>query len=127
MPNTIETGASGPYHAASASVGGAEAKEVWLCRCGKSQDKPFCDGSHRTAGFTDAATYPAGKIEDVSYAALSVDPRPNGPLLVTGGVEVCDAAGTVIFRGDRCALCRCGGSATKPFCDGSHRSLGFTG
>jgi uncharacterized Fe-S cluster protein YjdI len=48
-----------------------------------------------------------------------------GPLLVTGGVRIVDADGTVLYEGERAALCRCGGSANKPFCDGSHKKNGF--
>lgn len=53
--------------------------------------------------------------------------RNNGPLLVEGPVEICDAAGKAFGLGGRTvvALCRCGASAGKPFCDGSHRTAGF--
>lgn len=49
----------------------------------------------------------------------------NGPLLVSGGVRIVDADGRLLYEGDRAALCRCGGSANKPFCDGTHRTNGF--
>ncbi len=50
----------------------------------------------------------------------------NGPFLVKGAVSVTDAEGNE-FRAERAsvALCRCGGSKTKPFCDGTHSRLGF--
>jgi uncharacterized Fe-S cluster protein YjdI len=51
----------------------------------------------------------------------------NGPLLVTGHVWIVDAEGTVLHEGERAALCRCGGSANKPFCDGTHKKNGFRG
>jgi hypothetical protein len=51
----------------------------------------------------------------------------NGPLLVSGGVRIVDAEGTVLFEGERAALCRCGGSGNKPFCDGTHAKNGFRG
>ena len=54
--------------------------------------------------------------------------RENGPLLITGAVQVVDHAGNVfpIPPGkDTVALCRCGTSQNKPFCDGSHRTCGF--
>jgi uncharacterized Fe-S cluster protein YjdI len=51
----------------------------------------------------------------------------NGPLLVTGHVRIVDAEGTVLYEGERTALCRCGGSANKPFCDGTHKENGFRG
>jgi uncharacterized protein len=44
-----------------------------------------------------------------------------GPLLVSGGVRILDAEGTVLYEGDKAALCRCGGSQNKPFSDGTHR------
>jgi uncharacterized Fe-S cluster protein YjdI len=51
----------------------------------------------------------------------------NGPLLVRGGVKVVDAEGNILFEGENAALCRCGGSANKPFCDGTHLKNGFRG
>lgn len=54
--------------------------------------------------------------------------RPNGPLLVEGDVELFDPAGNKVdttARGPRFALCRCGASVTKPFCDGTHSKIGF--
>jgi CDGSH-type Zn-finger protein len=53
--------------------------------------------------------------------------RDNGPYKVTGPVEIVDADGArFIVDDDRpVALCRCGHSRTKPFCDRSHREAGF--
>jgi CDGSH-type Zn-finger protein len=51
--------------------------------------------------------------------------RLNGPLHVEGEVTIENAEGGVIFRGDDAWLCRCGSSKTKPFCDGSHKVIGF--
>jgi CDGSH-type Zn-finger protein/uncharacterized Fe-S cluster protein YjdI len=48
----------------------------------------------------------------------------HGPVMVLGQVELQAADGTVI-QGGKFALCRCGGSSNKPFCDGSHKALGF--
>ena len=56
----------------------------------------------------------------------TVEPRPNGPLFVRGGIRILDRDGALIREDTRVALCRCGGYANKPFCDGSHRRLGFT-
>ena len=55
--------------------------------------------------------------------------RPNGPLLVMGkGITLKDAEGKVydLAGREQIALCRCGASAKKPFCDGAHRGLNFT-
>lgn len=53
--------------------------------------------------------------------------KDNGPLLVTGAVTVTDAAGnTFNLNGkETFALCRCGHSANRPFCDGAHKTCGF--
>jgi CDGSH-type Zn-finger protein len=54
--------------------------------------------------------------------------RQNGPYRVTGPVKVIDVDGNeydLSFKGPAVALCRCGGSSTKPFCDGTHKRIGF--
>jgi uncharacterized Fe-S cluster protein YjdI len=56
---------------------------------------------------------------------LELRASADGPLLATGGVRIVDADGAVLYEGERAALCRCGGSANKPFCDGSHKKNGF--
>jgi CDGSH-type Zn-finger protein len=56
----------------------------------------------------------------------TVEPRPNGPLFVRGPVRIVEPDGRLIREDTRVALCRCGGSENKPFCDGSHLRIGFT-
>ena len=56
--------------------------------------------------------------------ALEVEPMANGPLLVRGPIRVVRADGTSEEM-PRAAFCRCGHSSNKPFCDGSHREVGF--
>ncbi|MGW9114630.1 CDGSH iron-sulfur domain-containing protein [Microbacterium sp. NPDC055683] len=52
---------------------------------------------------------------------------PDGPLLVRGDIELEGEDGRPIERRRRTiALCRCGVSAIKPFCDGTHKAVGFT-
>jgi CDGSH-type Zn-finger protein len=54
-----------------------------------------------------------------------VNVEPNGPLYIEGPFELYrDDGGPPIHHHDA-ALCRCGGSGDKPFCDGTHRSIGF--
>ena len=53
-------------------------------------------------------------------------PRENGPLLVEGNLEICSGTGRTVNRVVKTALCRCGQSANKPYCDGSHKAIGFT-
>ena len=52
---------------------------------------------------------------------------PDGPLWATGGITVERADGQPLETRNRVTLCRCGASANKPLCDGSHSEAGFTG
>ncbi len=58
-------------------------------------------------------------------SGVTVTVKPNGPYLVQGGAKVCDIAGVVLKEGAVLALCRCGQSAGKPFCDGTHGRVGW--
>ena len=169
--------------------------ELW--RCGHSNDKPFCDGSHESVGFDGTETaerstiaerryeFPAGEgqvsfdlatCQHAGYcgdrftnwrrlARQAADPvvrerlmqmvrlcpsgalemRPDadgealepalpvsigvvrdGPLSGRGGIPVTSADGLAYEVRNRVTLCRCGRSETKPFCDGSHRHVGFS-
>ena len=97
-----------------------------LCRCGDSKNKPFCDNSHEEAGFIDrGAVGETGPGAEESGGPLEIKRAKNGPLLLRGNVELVAATGRVAWRGTNTALCRCGASQNKPFCDGSHRGAGF--
>jgi 3-phenylpropionate/trans-cinnamate dioxygenase ferredoxin subunit len=50
---------------------------------------------------------------------------PKGPYLVAGKITLLDASGNKIEAGEKIALCRCGASTNKPFCDGTHSKIGF--
>jgi CDGSH-type Zn-finger protein len=167
-----------------------------LCRCGRSADKPFCDGSHER-GFDGTETAPRSPISERRYefpagkgtvsfdlatcehagfcgdrftnwrrmareaddpavrerlmqmvrlcpsGALEIQPEADGeqlepalpvsvgvvrdgPLWVRGSIPVTSADGETYEVRNRMTLCRCGHSETKPFCDGSHKHVGFT-
>lgn len=102
-----------------------------LCRCGHSARKPFCDGAHARAGFDDPGllgeTPPAKAPRDALPAApvLQVQVRPDGPLKLGGEFHFLDGAGRLLGACREAALCRCGASRNKPYCDGSHREAGF--
>lgn len=51
----------------------------------------------------------------------------NGPLLVKGEIEIISPDGTSVTKEKMTAFCRCGGSQNKPYCDGAHKKIGFTG
>jgi CDGSH-type Zn-finger protein len=60
-------------------------------------------------------------MSDVTITATA-----NGPLLVAGPITLRDAKGNVReLAKDTIALCRCGASTNKPFCDGTHSKVGF--
>jgi CDGSH-type Zn-finger protein/uncharacterized Fe-S cluster protein YjdI len=106
-----------------------------LCRCGRSENKPLCDNSHAQVFDADGVA-----SSDVSPAILDTsdgsDPdstdgdrlvitlTEDGPLVVDGSFILRD--GDDPRQQDGGALCRCGASANKPFCDGSHDDVGFT-
>lgn len=98
-----------------------------LCRCGKSRNKPFCDNSHEKAGFSDyGAVGESGSDEAESGGTLTINPVKDGPLMLLGNLTIRNSSGRDAWHGNKVALCRCGESGNKPFCDGSHKSAGFT-
>jgi CDGSH-type Zn-finger protein len=58
---------------------------------------------------------------------VTVTMEKDGPLYVRGRVRLTDGNGEPVPIGPRIALCRCGGSGNKPFCDGTHKTMGFEG
>jgi CDGSH-type Zn-finger protein/uncharacterized Fe-S cluster protein YjdI len=120
---------AGPYaFRAQLEIDGAPAGfRATLCRCGASKNKPYCDGSHHEIGFSATGEPPTGKTEmlPVRDGALAIDPQTNGPLRVRGNLEIVSGTGRAVARVTSAYLCRCGGSANKPFCDGTHAKIGF--
>jgi uncharacterized Fe-S cluster protein YjdI len=69
-----------------------------------------------------------GHLETVpADAPARIEVSSEGPLYVQGRVTVVDHEGNEVIRDTRLALCRCGASARKPFCDGTHSEIGFPG
>ena len=64
--------------------------------------------------------------EKLNGSSCSIQPSDNGPLLVRGPVHLVDPEGNEFtIKARNIALCRCGASQNKPFCDGSHARIGF--
>ena len=99
-----------------------------LCRCGLSRNKPYCDNSHINGGFV-ATGEPLSKESTLAITELvgpvEIKPVVNGPLMVTGKLEVESGTGRNVDRVEKTWFCRCGHSSKKPFCDGTHKAVGF--
>jgi len=127
--NVVRVRENGPlvFHA-DLNIEGQPARfRATLCRCGASKNKPYCDGSHSAAGFSATGEPSSEKSEPLSArnGTLRIKPRDNGPLLVEGPLEICAGSGRTIMRTTKTALCRCGQSSNKPYCDGTHNKTGF--
>jgi len=101
---------------------------IALCRCGASKRKPFCDSSHIRIGFSgephcDHTTGP-DQADPGEALPPSIRINHNGPYVVEGFDLDVEHWGAGYSR-ERFKLCRCGASRIKPFCDGSHRDIGF--
>lgn len=100
---------------------------IYLCRCGESTDKPFCDGSHQACEYSAMGAFPEDKLKE---PAPDAQPRVHVRVLRDGPL-VCDGAFRVAVAGDasrptsRITVCRCGQSKAAPVCDGSHKAAGF--
>jgi CDGSH-type Zn-finger protein/uncharacterized Fe-S cluster protein YjdI len=98
-----------------------------LCRCGASQNKPFCDGSHHASGFKATGEANSGEMATLSVrnGPLRITPQRNGSLKVEGSLEIVSGTGATLAKTSKTFLCRCGHSSNKPFCDGTHAKVGF--
>jgi CDGSH-type Zn-finger protein/uncharacterized Fe-S cluster protein YjdI len=129
LVNVVRVRENGPLaFRAALVVGGKDiGMRATLCRCGASKNKPYCDSSHVAARFTASGEPPVAESSplDPRNGTLTVTPLPNGPLKVSGALEVVSGTGHTILRTTETYLCRCGASANKPYCDGSHAKIGF--
>jgi CDGSH-type Zn-finger protein/uncharacterized Fe-S cluster protein YjdI len=98
-----------------------------LCRCGLSENKPFCDNNHEKGFEAPAAMVDLDDEKTaLSGGKLRVTVHENGSIEVNGNFELRDEKGNTIHHGSNTWLCRCGESSKKPFCDGTHKKIGFT-
>jgi len=128
--NTVRILENGPLavHADIQIDGQQPTCRATLCRCGASQNKPYCDGRHKIIEFEATGEPPTQAFEplDVRGGPLKISPAQDGPLLVNGNVELIAGTGRTLLRTQQTALCRCGASKNKPYCDGSHVEIKFT-
>lgn len=105
-----------------------EDTRVALCRCGASENKPLCDNSHVDIDFEATGTEKTPESDTHTEDAdgvLTVSPMPNGPVQIQGRFKIWESDEKQV-RDSSTALCRCGKSADKPFCDGTHSKIGFS-
>jgi CDGSH-type Zn-finger protein len=102
------------------------ANHLSLCRCGASKGKPICDGRHLDVEFLNS-----GRIQEASDtlhterpSKITISIIKDGPITFKGKLRLHNNLGQECIK-QRGALCRCGHSANKPFCDGSHDRTGF--
>jgi len=103
----------------------------------RPKEKPWIQPDQATTAQLKAqiATCPSGALSFVDNqassktstapSAVSIEVRKKGPLLVRGTVQITHADGRTEQRDEITTFCRCGASANKPFCDGTHRSIDF--
>lgn len=81
----------------------------------------------RTGQRSSASDEPAWRGRgDCAVADVTVKVNDNGPYVIQGAFEVLDADGKAFETKAAVALCRCGQSANKPFCDGTHNKVSFS-
>lgn len=101
---------------------------VAFCRCGASSNKPLCDNSHINAGFKAGTSYNPERLElepsTEKGGELTAKLIPNGPIVIEGNYTLKCKRQTTDSK-KKMSFCRCGASANKPFCDGSHKGAGF--
>jgi len=128
--NTVQVVTDGPlYVHANMTVNGKPERgyRAAFCRCGASRLMPYCDNSHRETGFHDAgdvAVITASKKADED-GGLAINAIPDGPLMIQGTFTLLNGSGHEVCVNSGIAMCRCGASNMKPYCDGSHISSGF--
>lgn len=127
--NALRVRENGPLavHAEIEIEGHGRMYRATLCRCGHSQRKPFCDGAHASLGFVatgEPETEVAEAIE-ARHGRLHIRPVEDGPNEVHGNLELLSGTGRRLRQLRSCRLCRCGGSQSKPYCDGTHARIGF--
>jgi CDGSH-type Zn-finger protein/uncharacterized Fe-S cluster protein YjdI len=101
-----------------------------LCRCGLTHNQPLCDNSHRRRGWISGpSSEPASALpppsEQSEAQPTTIVPGADASLELRGDVRVYDGRGQRLAETRHVFLCRCGRSANKPFCDGSHARAGF--
>ncbi len=105
-----------------------ESNEFALCRCGHSSNKPFCDGTHKKEGFQASQNFDDSRtaVLEQNEEQLTITVKKNAMYSLKGAVTIFSRDGLSKTTRNTAALCRCGCSENKPFCDVKHKKCGFT-
>ena len=127
--NTVRVWENGPLEVrGEIHIEGETRTRALLCRCGKTENSPFCNNAH-LKGFTATGLPEFREDKDrqpeETAGPIEVVARENGPLLLKGNMEIIGGDGRRVARVGHAAFCRCGSFGDKPFCDGSHNKIGF--
>ncbi|NBC66554.1 MAG: hypothetical protein GVY07_12990 [Bacteroidetes bacterium] len=133
--NRIQLQENGPlYFFGDLEVQDAEGNTVLedtrfaMCRCGASTNKPACDNSHEKLDWsapTSANTSNMEELDEEGQDKLLIKLMKNGPVLLEGTYTLESQEIGELTSSKGIALCRCGASSNKPFCDGTHKKIGF--
>ena len=99
-------------------------RRPWIVLDGADADRVAATVMRCPSGALTFKRIDGGEQEEAVEDPVVVAVR-NGPLFMLGKLTVRNATGEVIRESTRTALCRCGASNNKPFCDGTHRAIGF--
>jgi CDGSH-type Zn-finger protein len=101
-----------------------ENTRIALCRCGKSKNRPLCDGAHYHTNFRDSGIISSDNMRHIkekqNSGRLMINTDKKGPLKIAGNVVILSSKDEIGFTGETIVLCGCGRSKNTPFCDGSH-------
>ncbi|QTN39212.1 (4Fe-4S)-binding protein [Cryomorphaceae bacterium] len=100
-------------------------KKPWINVDGASKDRIMAQIDKCPSGALGYSV--TGQAADSSSPSAQVTIAANGPYLVNGPVDLIDASGNTKTETRTVALCRCGHSTNKPYCDGSHKKHDFVG
>jgi CDGSH-type Zn-finger protein/uncharacterized Fe-S cluster protein YjdI len=99
-------------------------RKPWILPDAASADQVAETITHCPSGALHYMRKDSGPGE-VPDAINSISPDPDGPLYVRGDIVIETPDGEILLKETRLALCRCGSSRNKPFCDNSHEMVGF--
>lgn len=102
-------------------------KKPWITPEGSTTEKIIMQVKKCPSGALSYYLNRDAESEIKVEAETIIEPALNGPLMVYGNVTVKDKNGALTKKSNATAFCRCGASNNKPFCDGSHKKIGFVG